>query len=279
MSDDTAVTRADLLAIVERSPAAAGGHDRTGWVSLFSAGGVVEDPVGSRPHRGAAELTRFYDTFIGPRDITFHRDVDVVCGNTGGQERRDRRIGIVVRDLELEVRMSAAVVMRIPAFLRYDVDPEAHEITHLQAHWELPAMVAQFARSGLAAAPVGVALTRALLGNQGVSGALGFASGFAGVGRRGKRHVTELLRAASVGDEVSVRRAVSESAHVTLGDDIRLSSSELVARLEGARWQKVIAAGNTIAAATERAGVRSVVIAELRKRPLTLARLRLFTED
>jgi hypothetical protein len=196
MPDDAAASRADLLTIVERSPAAAGGHDRSGWVGLFAPDGVVEDPVGSRPHRGTAALGRFYDTFIGPRDITFHRDVDVVRGAT------------VVRDLELEVAMSDAVVMRIPAFLRYDVDAGTRTITRLRAHWELPAMAAQFARSGVAAVPVGLALTRALLANQGVGGAVGFGSGVAGVGRRGKRHLTALLRAGAAGDEVSVRRAV-----------------------------------------------------------------------
>jgi hypothetical protein len=266
MSDDQAATRADLLAIVERSPAAAGAHDRAGWVGLFAAGGTVEDPVGSRPHCGTAELTRFYDTFIGPRDITFHRDLDVVAGTA------------VIRDLELEVAMSPAVVMRIPAFLRYDVDPDAQAITRLRAHWELPAMVAQFARSGLAAAPVGIALTRGLLSNQGIAGTVGFASGFAGVGRRGKRHLTDLLHAAAVGDEVAVRRAVADSAHVTLGDDVRLSSSEFTTRLAGARWHKVIAAGDTVAASVDAGGTRGVVIAEFRRRAATLARLRLFTE-
>ena len=274
MSDDPAVTRADLLAVVEQSPAAASAHDRTGWVGLFAAGGVVEDPVGSRPHRGAVELTRFYDTFIGPREITFHRDADVVVGTARGGEG----IGTVVRDLELEVRMSAAVVMRIPAFLRYDVDIAALAITRLRAHWELPAMVRQFARSGFAAVPVGLALGRALIGNQGVSGALGFASGFAGVGARGKRHLADLLRSATTGDEVSVRRAVGEPALVTLGDDVPISSSDLTARLAGARWRKVIAAGNTVAATVDGDGGRGVVIAELGNRPLAFSRLRLFTE-
>lgn len=267
MSDDTATARDRLLAIVERSPAAAGAHDRAGWVRLFTAGGVVEDPVGSRPHRGADELGRFYDTFIAPRDITFHRDLDVVTGTT------------VIRDLELEVRMSASVVMRIPAVLRYDVDRDAEAITRLRAHWELPAMVAQFAGSGLAAAPVAVALTRALLGNQRIAGTVGFASGFAGVGNRGKRRLTDLLTAAAGGDEMAVRRAVSESTHVTLGDDIRLSSSEFTTRLTGARWHKVIAAGDTVAASTRGDDVGAVVIAEFRRKPTTLARVRLFTEQ
>ena len=99
---------ADMLAAVERSPEAAGAHDRDGWVALFAPDGRIEDPVGSRPHVGRAQIARFYDTFIGPRDITFHRGHDVVSGSA------------VIRDLTLEVKMGASVTMTIPAFLRYD---------------------------------------------------------------------------------------------------------------------------------------------------------------
>src|SRR5947209_3658223 len=117
---------ADMLAAVERSPEAAGAHDRAGWVELFAADGRIDDPVGSRPHVGRARIERFYDTFIGPRDIAFHRGADIVAGST------------VVRDLSLEVRMGPSVTMTIPAFLRYDLDG-ALKIKHLQAYWELPA--------------------------------------------------------------------------------------------------------------------------------------------
>ena len=82
MPDDPAVTRAELLAVVERSPAAAGSHERGDWVGLFGTNGVVEDPVGSRPHRGPAALERFYDTFIGPRDITPGYTGDAIGGTT-----------------------------------------------------------------------------------------------------------------------------------------------------------------------------------------------------
>jgi hypothetical protein len=61
--------RHDLIAAVERSPQAAAAHDRSGWVGLFTSDGRVEDPVGSRPHVGYAQTGRFFDTFIGPRDI------------------------------------------------------------------------------------------------------------------------------------------------------------------------------------------------------------------
>lgn len=264
MPDDAAVTRADLLALVERSPAAAGRHDRPGWVGLFASDGVVEDPVGSRPHRGAAELGRFYDTFIGPREIAFHRDLDVVVGNT------------VVRDLELEVRMSSSVVMRIPAFLRYDVDPDRQTITRLRAHWELPAMVAEFARNGPAALPAGLLLARALIRNQGAAGTLGFASGFAGVGRRGKRALLALLADAAAGNEVAVRRRCTDPTAVTSGVDTRLSTSELVAHLAGGRVGKIIASGRAVAASVVTERGRGVVIAEFGPRAATITALRLF---
>jgi len=218
-------SRAELLAAVERSPAAAGTHDRAGWVGLFTADGTVEDPVGSRPHCGPAALGRFYDTFIGPRDIVFHRDTELVMGST------------VIRDLELEVTMASSLVMRISAYLRYDVDSDGDQlkIARLQAHWELLSMVLQFARAGRAVVPAGMSLSRALLANQGLSGTVGFLSGFRGFHGRGKRHITRLLDAACTGNELSARRLLSASALVTLGDDTRLGTSDLVSRLAGAR--------------------------------------------
>ena len=50
--------------------------------------------------------------------------------------------------------------MRIPAYLRYDVDSSGDQlkIARLQAHWELPAMVLQFARGGRAVVPAGMSL-------------------------------------------------------------------------------------------------------------------------
>ena len=104
----TAVS-AELLAVVERSPAATAVHDRTAWVGLFTADGRVEDPYGSRPHVGTEQIGRFYDTFIWPRQIIFHRDFDVVAGAT------------VVRDLMLEIGMGAGVTLNVPMHLRYDL--------------------------------------------------------------------------------------------------------------------------------------------------------------
>jgi hypothetical protein len=272
MADDkptgTAPTRAELLAVVERSPAAAEARDRRAWVDLFAPSGRVEDPVGSAPHRGRDAIERFYDTFIGPRHITFHRDTDFVVGTT------------VVRDLELEVAMADSLVLRIPAYLRYDVESANGElkIARLQAHWELPAMVGQFARSGLAALPAGLSLSRALLTNQGPGGTAGFVSGFRTVGRRGKRQLTGLLDDACAGDEVAVRRRVSDRVLITLGDDDRLGTSELVSRLAGGRVRKLIASGPTVAAGVDRDGRRQVLFADMTAGPLAIVRLRLFAD-
>ena len=73
---------AALLATVERSPQAVAVHDRAAWVDLFAPDGRVEDPVGSQPHRGLGAIGAFFDTFIGPRHITYRPDADIVAGST-----------------------------------------------------------------------------------------------------------------------------------------------------------------------------------------------------
>ena len=62
-----AALNAELVSVVERSPAATDIHDRAAWIGLFTPDGRVDDPYGSRPHIGHTEIGRFYDTFIGPR--------------------------------------------------------------------------------------------------------------------------------------------------------------------------------------------------------------------
>ncbi|OMC41940.1 hypothetical protein A5740_21310 [Mycobacterium sp. GA-1841] len=263
-----AFTRDDLLATVELSPQAAGAHDRAQWVGLFAAGGRVEDPVGSQPHRGQVEIGRFYDTFIAPRDITFHRDADIVAGAT------------VIRDLELEVTMSASVTMRIPAYLRYVVTPgpTGPAIEELQAYWELPSMIGQFARAGAGALPVGLRLAGALLRNQGPVGAVGFAKGLGGHGRAGKRLMPGLLDDLCAGDAVAVQRRLGTDAAIRRGDDVPMTTSGLVQRTAGAAWHKLIASGSSVAVGLDNGGRRAVLIAEFAGRPLAISRVRYYTD-
>jgi hypothetical protein len=263
-----AFSRSDMLAAVERSPEAACAHDRDGWLGLFTPDGRVEAPVGSRPHRGTAAIGRFYDTFIGPRDITFHRDVDIVVGAT------------VIRDLQLEVKIASTLTMRIPAYLRYDLENHNDElkIVALQAFWELPAMAGQFLRRGVRAVPAGIQLSKALVANQGLGGTLGFLSGFRGLGSGSKGVVARFLDAASAGDEVGMRRRLAGHVLATSGDDLALSAAELTRHLAGARWHKLIGSGYAVVAAVERAGQRSVFVGEVGSEPATLKRIRVFSE-
>jgi hypothetical protein len=244
--------REQLLAAVERSPQAAAAHDRAGWVGLFTADGRIEDPVGSRPHRGHAQIGRFYDTFIGPRGITFHRDLDIVFGTT------------VLRDLELEVSMGPAVTMYIPALLRYDLR-EANgdwKIGRLRAYWELPAMMLQFLRTGRRAASPALQLSRGLLANQGLRGTAGFMAGFRRAGARHKGLAEAFLGAVSRNDKPAAARALTPSAPITLGDFDPLDVGELVEQLDGATWTKVIGAGSTVAVSVNSVHGRGIVFVD-----------------
>jgi hypothetical protein len=261
-------TRSDVLATAERSPAAAGAHDRGGWVGLFAADGRVEDPVGSAPHRGHGAIGLFYDTFIGPRDITYRPDADVVTGST------------VVRDGELDIVMGA-VDLRVPVYIRYDVRDAGGElkIAALSAFWELPAMVGQFLKGGFAGVPAGLALSKSLLVNQGAVGVLGYLGGLRGPGARGKRRIGQFLDDARAGDEVAVRRWLSKGARLTIGDDVPLSTTELLSRVAGTRSRKFIASGYSVAVGLDRDGKRDVLIADVAAKSIAIDRIRYFTDD
>lgn len=233
----TSHTDAELLAAVEQSPQAAARHDRPGWVGLFTADACVEDPVGSTPHVGRYAIGRFYDTFIKPRDVLFHVNDNVVCGST------------VIRDVTLEVRMGSGVTLEVPAILRYalrDVSGEL-KIAELQAFWELPPMLWQFARRGLSAVPVALGLTRSLLSNQRPGGAAGFLTGLYRPARRQRATVDALLAALTGGDQLTGRRMLGAGARVTLGEHDPLTADALGARTRGARVAARITAGSTTA--------------------------------
>jgi hypothetical protein len=263
-----AFTRADLLATAERSPAAASARDRKAWVGLFTSNGCVEHPVGSTPHRGVAAIGRFYDTFIGPRDVRFHPDVDIVVDQT------------VVRDGELEVTMASTLTLRVPIYLRYDLMDEAGElkIAALSAFWELPAMVGEFLRGGIRAVPAGLQLSRLLMRNQGLVGTLGFLGGFRGIGSGAKGAVARFLDAACAGDEVGMRRRLAGGVRICAGDDVQMTAGDLLRHLSGARWRKLVGSGHVVVAAIERAGQRSVFFAEVGSEPVAITGIQLFSD-
>lgn len=257
---------AELIAAVEQSPAAAAAHDRSAWVGLFSVDGQVEDPVGSRAHVGTQAVGRFYDTFIGPRDITFHRDLDIVHGTT------------VVRDLRLEVAMGSHLTMDIPAILRYDLQrcSDAWKLQRLRAYWELPAMMRQFLGNGRTALPAGVQLSRSLVSNQGLAGTVGFAAGFRRPARRGKSTVQRFVSAMSCGDEHTAAALLAPNAVFTLGADAPTDSAQLGAELRDARAVKMLAAGTTVAVSVASPQRRAVLFVDVAGRTAPITAVRCF---
>jgi hypothetical protein len=264
----TGATESALLTAVERSPEAAAAHDRPGWVGLFTADGRVEDPVGSRPHTGPTEIGRFYDTFIGPRDIAFHRDFDVVRGSPA------------IRDLTLEVAMGSAVTMTIPAVLRYDVRQVDGEwkIAILRAYWELPAMMLQFLGNGVSALPAGVQLSRGLIRNQRLRGTAGFVAGFRRVGARKKMLVDAFVNAVGRGDRFGALQALSSGATITFGDDEVADIGGLIERCSGATTTKLIAAGPTVAASVASASHRGILFADVARQGSGIQRVHYFPQ-
>lgn len=256
----------DLLTVVEESPRAAAAHDRAGWVGLFAPDGRVEDPVGSRPHIGPAQIGRFYDTFIGPRHVTFHRDLDIVRGP------------VVIRDLQLEVAMGSAVTMHIPAILRYDLKETDGQwkLARLRAYWELPAMMRVFLRNGVRALPAAGQLTWSLLRNQRPIGIAGFAAGFRRPGSHPKKLVETFVAAMTSRSPAIAMRALSTSATVTYGDDVATNAAELSEHLYGARPTKVIGAGATVAVSVGSGHRRGVLFAELAQRGRVITEIRYF---
>jgi hypothetical protein len=92
------------------------------------------------------------------------------------------------------------------------------------------------------------------------------------------RRLAAFLDGACAGDEVAVRRHLSDRAVVSLGDHDRLATSDLVRLLAGGRPRKLIASGQTVAAGIDTDGQRHVIMADLRPGPLSIVRIRLFTE-
>lgn len=260
-------TADELLAAVQRSPDAVAVHDRERWVSLYSSGGAVNDPVGSQPHVGRHAIGRFYDTFIAPKTITFRVDHDIVCGTT------------VVRDLTVVTEMSTGVVLQVPMHLRYDLVEEggALAIHRLYAHWELPSMMVQLAKSGRDGLVASSRLGPQLLENQGVSGAVGFMKGFRRVGARAKSSVTAFVDTARRGDVDAARALLSPGAVVEVPFGVPTSIEEAGAVLREARLHKLIAAGRTVTASVDFGGdSHGVALFEFAGRGNKIDRIQIF---
>lgn len=241
-------TAEDLVTAVQGSPDAVTVHDKAAWVGLYARRGEVNDPVGSKPHRGVDAIGRFYDTFISPNTINFHVENDVVSGMS------------VVRDLSLETIMSTGAVLNVPMHLRYDLVEEdgVLKISRLAAHWELQSMIRQLLGAGTRGLSASAKLTPQLVSNQGVRGVLGFMGGLRSVGARGKTAALDVLR--------DPRCPVRDASGESLSPDV----------LRGATYRKLLAAGRIVSASAELESGPGVVFVEFSRASLAVDSVTVF---
>lgn len=256
-------TAAQLMQTVEASPAAVAVHDRAAWLDLMARAGVVNDPVGSRPHQGREAIGRFYDTFIAPNTIVFDIDHDVVCGST------------VFRDLTIVTTMSTGVTLNVPTHLRYDLVEEhgTLKVGLLAAYWELPTMIVQLARAGVPGLAASLKLTPQMLSNQGIGGVVGFMQGLRRVGAAGKRTAAGFAAAVRRGDRAALTAALTVGAQLECPPGTVVSADEFIERARDLEWTKFISAGRSVTASV-RAGDRAgVALLEFAGRRIERARL------
>lgn len=171
-----APTPQEVLATVEKSPAAVAIKDKQAWLDLFYKKSIIEDPVGTAPHIrecpdanscDTSKHSAFWETFIAPNTIIFHVKEDIIAGNE------------IVRDLDIETHLSSGVSISVPTYLTYKVirnENNELKVQSLAAHWEVIAMVGQVLgkENGLKA---GAGLSLLMLQEQGLGGALGYMNG------------------------------------------------------------------------------------------------------
>lgn len=231
-------TDQDKLDCVKKSPAAVAVHDKATWLSLFSKDGLVNDPVGSKPHATSGEIDRFYETFIAPNKIIFDVEYDIVCGNT------------VVRDLIIETTMSTGLKVDVPTHIRYELVEEGGQLKvhRLYAHWELTPMVLQTLKAGLSGLVTYSKLSVHMIRCQGLGGVFGFMKGFGGVGEKGKQAAEQFLSAMSQGQAELANAVLAEDASFDISAFSSMSVSDFAEELKGLNWKKVLAAGRTVTA-------------------------------
>lgn len=188
------ISKDDVLAAVEKSPAAVGIHDKQSWLNLFALQSKIEDPVGTAPHIidcdnletcDRSNHSAFWETFIAQNTIVFDVKEDIIAGNE------------IVRDLIINTELSTGVKLAVPTYLKYEVvnENETLKVKHLAAHWEVRSMIGQVMKqkNGI---KTGINLSWLMLKEQGLGGSLGYSNGLLrGVFQNGKDKANELANA------------------------------------------------------------------------------------
>lgn len=176
------VTTQDVHDVVRSSPAAVAAHDKAGWIALFDADYVIEDPVGWRPVRGE-DISHFWDAFIAPNDIEFVVHHDWIDGLH------------VVRDVTVVTTLATGLQVRTPAHLRYELVERdgALRVERMAAHWELAPNFAQLMRPRAAHLRSMATMNASLIRHLGLRDTARYVGAIRSVGAKGKRVVRAYL--------------------------------------------------------------------------------------
>lgn len=245
------------IAAVRRSPELADAHDRAGWLGLYAADAIVEDPVGTPPARRGVftrrgredDLELFYRVFIAPTSLRAEAKRDVVVGDT------------VMREVVLHVRLSGGARAAIPAFLEYDLVPlgDGFRVRHLRAYWDAPRngreVVSQGVRGKLTSVLSGLRLLRHF--GRGWTGKY-LAGTKRGIRRDGAPKVAALQKAIGAGDPGGFDGLAAPGATVTLPGAAPTPLRELSPSLELAFDAPICAGFHAVGACRARVDGRDV---------------------
>ena len=121
------------------------GGDRQRWLSLWHPQGCLEDPVGVSPmdpegngHHGIDAIAAFWDTVIGPANLTITAHKRVASG--------DRACAVSMTALN---DLGNGIKTSIDMIAVYETD-KAGKICSMKAYWDWDELAGQLARAGLA---------------------------------------------------------------------------------------------------------------------------------
>ena len=116
--------------------------DREGWLALYADDAIVKDPVGKSPfdasgggHHGKAGIAKFWDTVIGPSNLTINVHTRIPSGSHSCAVHQT-----AINDMG---KGKTAVDM----IAIYDVNAEG-KITAMSAYWSWADMEAQLKKLG-----------------------------------------------------------------------------------------------------------------------------------
>jgi hypothetical protein len=202
-------------------------HDREGWLGLFSSAAVVEDPVGAgwnckgRDWRGGCDgLGRFYDIFIGPNDIKFTVNQDIVTDSE------------VVRNVLIHTRLSNGAVSEVAAYLIYRGVEEGDEVklAGLQAHWDFKDNAMRLLRNnGMKGVAASTAQFWKMLRIQGLKRVVEYmGAAYKGIFQKGIKAVNDFVAAVNAGDEAALARLCEADAVIEFPAGKKMPASDFL---------------------------------------------------